>query len=289
MINLVTGNPDALSDAAKNFAEAGKGLSELSKEILQTATTGLRDWEGTAADKAKERIGRFAAGVDSAAGNAGGIAEMLHTCSMVVKVAEDFVKGLLTDLVEWLIITWVAAAATAPVTLGASTAAAGAASTARIASTTAEAGRKINVLTRLFAKIRDLLAKLRQHIAKNRNSSMIEKFMAPTGAGGKLREDAGLGGNARIEGGAFVREQAADKISEIAKNRLADTVGLGYDGQTKKFGFDEVTKWDGTEKKDMGKVGRKALDYAADVSKVVEYGETGTSSPSDQTAKDLDL
>jgi hypothetical protein len=149
-IHFVSGDGPALEQAAGNFANIGKGLEKMKAQFEEDLKSSLQSWGGDASEAAGTKLGEFASGIDGVAGQAGDIAQLLQTSSMVMTVIEDFIKALLTELITWLIMIWIPALAAAIPTAGASTAAAGTATTVKGVAT----GSKV---TRMIAKLRKLL------------------------------------------------------------------------------------------------------------------------------------
>jgi len=218
-IDLVSGNPDALRAAAAHFSDIGKDLEKFSSDLVNEAQQQLRDWEGDAATAAAAKIGEFAEGVLGTAGEAGNLARTLQLSSMVCQVIEDFIKGLLAELVEWMIVTWLAALATAPITFGGSTAAASAATGVRAAETTVRATDKVGKFTKLLNKIKEILAKLQDFLSK---STIADRFWAEGGEGGQ-----GLGKSF----GQAARDSASTGAQRAVGLDKTTWQGAGHDGK----------------------------------------------------------
>ncbi|NIH85687.1 WXG100 family type VII secretion target [Amycolatopsis granulosa] len=163
-IHFVSGDGEELSRAADNFNSIAEGLEEFGKLFADQAETALSGWEGQAANTAADKLGQFAGGVGGVAAQAGNIAQLLQISSMVMTVVEEFVKGLLTELITWLVMIWVPALASAIVTCGASTAAAGAATTVRVTQAGGRATRQIGKLQQILDRIREILADLKTFV-----------------------------------------------------------------------------------------------------------------------------
>ncbi|KAA2251203.1 hypothetical protein F0L68_37915 [Solihabitans fulvus] len=287
-IDLVSGNPDALTDAAKKFGTVGKDIEKLNTDMANALKTELADWHGPSADAAQERLGKFAEGVAGVAGRAGDIAQLLQVCSMLMQVIEDFIKGLLTDLVEWLIVTWVAALAAAPVTLGGSTAAASGVTAVKAATTTAKVTQKVSKFTTLLNKIRAVLAKLKEFL---RSSKAVTKFMGEKGAGRKalegVRKAAGEGKHAKVGVGDAVKNQLGAKVKDSAKKRAAEQIGLTHDPE-KGFKIPTIKNGD-QERNDYSKIAGKVKTYGDNSKKIYDYGQIGEDRINGTISGDLNL
>ncbi|MCO1581316.1 hypothetical protein M8C13_36755 [Crossiella sp. SN42] len=315
-LQLVSGDSDALTKAAQGFSNLGKEIVEFGKELSATLKEDLKDWTGAAADAARGRLGDFLDGVAGTADKAGDIAGLLHISSMLVKVAEEFIRGLLADLIEWLIITWLVALATAKITLGGSTAVAGAVTTYKVASTTVKTTQKVSRLTKLLNKIKELIAKLQRWL---RESKTGQKFMdTSTGKGGKTLDKTqtsaldkakkGLEDNKNKEAKdqrELTRDEWRDTLERVSPSAWEQVKAGGgqklkdsLKEQGKKLiGREDVKtgKWDEAdgkweEKPDPAKGISKAAGYAKDIKKSLESEQaTGRDQADDQTRRDLDL
>ncbi|SDN14473.1 WXG100 family type VII secretion target [Allokutzneria albata] len=264
-IDLVSGNPDALSASAKNFNELSKELLALNKEFSAALSEELKGWEGIAAETARARLRQFENGVRGVAGQSGDIAMALQTSSMVMKVVEDFLKGLLTDVVEWLVITWVAALATAPATLGASTAAASALTTAKVGQKTAQTSAVVTKTWRFIELNQNFMKRTRQRLA---DSDWTTKF---------LNEGTGKGGKRAPDFHAAVETAAKDQAMKLV-------------------GLDKTKLWEESGKKDEklefidpGKIIGKVSSHGKSIQLGHEYDKQGDSRPVEETKKDLDI
>ncbi|MFB9905304.1 hypothetical protein [Allokutzneria oryzae] len=264
-IDLVSGNPDALSASATKLHEVSKDLLALSKDFSTALDEELKDWDGATAEKARERLRDFDIAVQGVAGQNGDVATVLQCNSMVMKIAEDFLKGLLVDLVEWLIVTWIAAVASAPVTLGGSTAVAG-------SLTAAKAGQKAieaSALVKRLQKFLGLNTKFMQNIRSKLSGSEWERKFLTEGTGKAAKAASGLGG--------ALRESVA--------------------GQGKKLvGMDKTKVWEETGKADEKveytdplKIASKAAGYAKGVYLAAKYGTEGEDVSNAEMKKGLDI
>ncbi|MGO1049690.1 WXG100 family type VII secretion target [Crossiella sp. CA198] len=310
-IQLVSGNSEALAKSAQGFADLGKEIVGLGKELSATLKEDLKDWQGTAADAARTRMAGFLAGVAGAADKAGDIGGLLQIFSMVIKVVEEFIRGLLADLIEWLIITWLAALATAPITLGGSTAVASGVTAYKVASTTVKTTQKVTRLSKLINKIKALLAKLQGWL---KNSRIGQEFMnTASGKGGKGLEkiqDSALAKatdkvNKKLPESAqreLTREEFRKTLEQSSTSTLGavraglgQKVGESLKEQTKKIvGMDRVkTGFDSegkpTDMVDPSKIAGKAAGYAKDGKKALDHSSQGTDQDEDKTRRDLDL
>ncbi|GGM51928.1 hypothetical protein GCM10012275_23580 [Longimycelium tulufanense] len=302
-LHYVTGDPDALKAAGDKFTAIGNELVAFGREFVEQVQQELADWEGPAAQAAKAKLARFGRGVSGTADHAGDIARLLQTASIVAKVVEEFIRGLLTELVEWLIVTWLAALAAAPVTFGGSTAAAGAATTGEVAVTTAQAGQKISKVTQLLNKIREVIAKLQRFL---KESKLGQMFMdATTGKGGKAltkAQDNAVANATERAGGRLTRDAWRDTLEEGSTNytrmlreTFGDKVKTSAGDQLKKMvGLDKTSYGNGpgeesTSYTDLNKIASKATGYAKDAKKIYDTTRPGENMSDSEIRRDLEF
>lgn len=270
-IRFVSGDGGELSRAAGNFGDIGQGLAGFGEQFAQHAQQALAQWEGRAAETAADKLGRFAGGVQQVAGKAGDIAQLLQISSMVMTVIEEFVKGLLTELITWLIMIWIPALASAVVTCGGSTAAAGAATGARAAQTGSRATRQVGKLQQLLDKIREILADLRSfmtNVRTNFSRVMDTKKMNSSIAHLEVSSAETAGGRAGL----------AARLYDSGEGMVGSRVSAGF-GKAVGKNLEETYQ-------DQVKLS-KAPQYFDDVSKAVGYGDTGAEGSSENTEEKL--
>ncbi|GGP57901.1 WXG100 family type VII secretion target [Saccharothrix coeruleofusca] len=164
-LKLVTGDEEQLGIAAEKFDKVSKDLEGLAKKFATTVETGLESWQGAASGASRERLAEFAEGIMGTSGEAAGVVDILNGSKALMKTAYDLVMDLIASLVEWLIITWLAAQAAAVPTLGASEVAAAAATTAEIAVATSRVTRIVQKVTAILQKISKALKVLSGRLA----------------------------------------------------------------------------------------------------------------------------
>ncbi|MFJ6670596.1 hypothetical protein ACIQMJ_05750 [Actinosynnema sp. NPDC091369] len=209
-IHFVSGDGPALAQAAENFNAIGQGVAKLREQFDTDLANSVTSWGGPASEAAGTKLGEFANGIDGVAGQAGELAQMLQTSSMIMTIVEDFIKAILTELITWLVMIWVPALAAAVPSFGASTAAAGAATGVRVATTGSRVARIVARLKQFLTKILDFLRNLAKRVgnvktafqrsmaakhAKNvtaqakADKSMVDKLWADKGMVGSRLHD----------------------------------------------------------------------------------------------------
>ncbi|GAA5153437.1 MULTISPECIES: WXG100 family type VII secretion target [Amycolatopsis] len=272
-IHFVSGDGEELSRAAGNFGNIGQGLADFGEQFGRHAQEALAKWEGQAAETAADKLGQFAGGIDGVAAKAGDIAQLLQISSMIMTVIEEFIKGLLTELITWLIMIWIPALAAAVPTCGGSTAAAGAATGVRAAQTGSRATRQVSKLQQLLDKIRQVLANLKSFMTnlrtnfsrvmdtKKMNASLAHLEVESAQAAGRTASRS-----ARLYDSAegMVGSRVTDGLGKSLRNNVVDTA------------------------KDQVKPS-KVPGYFDGVSKAVEYGDTGEEASTEETKENLDF
>ncbi|MGY0232514.1 hypothetical protein [Longispora urticae] len=120
LLGLVTGNAERMGTEIARWERVGKALVPLAAEVRASGNESLLGWQGKTGEEARQRLGAFADGMRAVATDIKLIEVCLLLAKAVMEIAQAFLIGLLATWVEWLIITWVMALATAPETAGAS-------------------------------------------------------------------------------------------------------------------------------------------------------------------------
>jgi uncharacterized protein YukE len=215
-IHVVTGDPDALKEGAKSYQEISKSLHELAEDLHGTLERGLVNWEGEAAKAAKEKLDKFVEGVHGTGAEARNLATLLEASSALMEAAVDVIKGLLADLIEWLIITWLAAQAAAIPSLGASEVAAAGATAVEVGTTTARVAKVVHrileLVERIGKAIEEVLSKIK--VLKGPIGKIGAKF---GGTADKMREWGNLGAKS-TELGKDLRNAPLDELKKVPTN-----------------------------------------------------------------------
>jgi hypothetical protein len=290
-IHFVSGDGPALANAASNFNNIGVYLQSYGQKFGEDAKSALQQWEGQAKERASEKLGQFASGIDGVAAQAGDIAQLLQISSMVMTVIEEFIKAILTEFITWLIMIWIPALAAAVPTAGASTAAAATGTEVRAVQTTSKVQKFVNKLRELLDKIKAFLAKMKEFFGQWKgnfkdvmahNKSVAQLEAGPmAGAWGKFASKDGAMGGRLADG-------FGKRMSTAANKAAANTVGAGKavnsDGE-----WEAPTTGKGKTELGAGIAG-KAGTYAAGGAKAGQYGSVGDGDQSDEeTSENLDF
>ncbi len=176
ILELVTGDSEALNSSAEKFDGIANDLKQLANNIEQSATQGAAGWGGDAAPAAGKSIGSTKQSILDTAESAGHIATMLKISSMLMKAAYDIINGIIADVVEQLVITWLAAQAAAAFTFGGSEAAAAAATPGEIAIGVARATPKAGKVAEILQKVAKVIEKLMNFLKKSKIFKIAEKI-----------------------------------------------------------------------------------------------------------------
>ncbi|MEY7972081.1 hypothetical protein AB8O38_08775 [Saccharomonospora xinjiangensis] len=270
LIQLVTGDGGSLERAAENFGAIGQGLNDFAEQFASEADEFLASWHGPAADAAAEKLAAFAVGIRGVAGEAGNIARLLQLSSIIMKVIEEFIMALLTELITWLLMIWIPALAASAVTFGGSTAAAGAATAVRATQTTSRATKQVNWLRKLLDKIKEVLGKLRDWLAKQGRT--VREAMEHKRNVVREATDAIDNGPGRGTWAQRLHHEQNGMIGQRVEAGFRESMrGVAKDSLNEHLGVDS---WAG---------------HAESIGSGVEYGEIGEDQSTSQTSRQLDL
>jgi uncharacterized protein YukE len=218
LVDLVTGDPDAINAAAGAFATLADKIQQLAADYDAALSAGLAGWYGTAAAGAATTLAAFHQGILGTAFAAGSVATVLQISGLLMTAAESVVKGVLSDLIEWLLVTWLAAQVAAPVTAGASEAAAAVGTEVEAAVAEAEGAEKVAQTETLLSRISGILARIREGILASRAESMTGRLFTD------VLKDSVRDNASAVIGGSDDEDPALTKTFNRTK---AITTGIG--------------------------------------------------------------
>lgn len=248
-IQMVTGDSEKLSECAEKFDKVAADLNKLAADVVRTAGDGGSGWMGTAAPAAGERFGETRDSLESSSSGAGHIAALLKMSSMLMKAAYDIINGILADLIEWLVITWLAALAAEIPTCGASTAAATTASTAEITVEGGKAAEEVGKVSKILRKVMDIIKKVLKFLRESKVFKKADEFRA--GGKGFLRN-----------GIDATKGEFKDELKKSVTKNLRAEVGLPDSGAG-------AADW---AKAATNDIPQKAGDFAGGVGDAYNYG-----------------
>ncbi|UQS22358.1 WXG100 family type VII secretion target [Amycolatopsis thermalba] len=261
-LELVTGDPDALEDGAKAFNQLGEQIEALKQETEELLASGLANWQGDGAEAAAKRLSEFRDGLSGTAGATTELATLLAVSSAVMSIAKDLVLSIISDFVEWLIVTWLAALAATVVTLGGSEAAAAAATGVRAATETSKVSRWMQKLTTVIDKIKSLIDKIKAFLEKipgfkkladavgNAGDSLspekVTDKVAQQLTDGVLKENLGkeaadgILDRAKQAGRDAIENGETPNLTRDLRGAISDTIGEQAGGKLKEFAGEAV-------------------------------------------------
>lgn len=257
-LEMVTGNGAAVNAAATNFNDLGRDIDNLSKDFEKAVNHGFGESRGDAAEAARESLSKLRDGVAGTAGRSGDIASLLQFTSMIMQAAEDFIKGIITDVIEYLLLSQVTGWLFATITAGLSEVVATATDVAKVAQETVKAERKIQ---RVEVVLKDTANIWQKISAKFVNGKLGKTF-------DKMNEVKG--GVAHIESKSTGLKNT---LKDSVKDRGAQTVGYN---KNPKNDFDRANSAAGITKK------------ASDLGKMGAYNQTGEDRSDEAIDQDLD-
>lgn len=171
-LSMVTGNYERMGEFTGKWNQIGAALVPLGDAVQQAAADGLIEWTGKDADAAKVRLEEFGEAIKASGSEATKVSSLLNILASLMSAAQQIIIGLIAQFVEWLIITWTAALASAGVTFGGSTAAATSVTTLHATTNCSRAVRIIDRVVEFLNKIGQVLRKVlpgfvKSNVAKN--------------------------------------------------------------------------------------------------------------------------
>lgn len=198
-IELLTGDSEALTQGGEAFQQVSQELEQLAEKLTQTLDGDLSDWEGQAADAMRTKMGEFIDGVQNTAGQAHNLSELLQMSSTMMEAAEGIIKGILADFLTWAIVTWLTATATAPVSLGGSTAVASAATAVEAGITCSRAAQHVQRVAKVIETIQLAITAIKAVLDSIRIAESVQQITDGTGGGGGGDGAAGTGSEAAAD------------------------------------------------------------------------------------------
>lgn len=177
-IRMVSGDGDSLRQSSGEFGDTRQALESMSRDVVQLADQALAGWEGDAAQAAKRMLAGIADELDAAAGKSDALGHVLQMSAVVMEVVEDVVRSILTEFVDWLIMTWLPALASAAFTFGGSTASAGAVTAVKALTTVADTARQVNDVQRVLTSIDSVLPDLAIQLSRTLGRDLADLQVA---------------------------------------------------------------------------------------------------------------
>lgn len=160
LLEMVSGDPDALEQASAQFLQIEQGLADMKHAFTEETRQQLAQWTGVSAQTAKKRLTEFGVGAGDASSRSGSLAELLAVSAIIMEVIYDLLKSILSEVITFLIELWLPALAAAVTSFGASVAAAAATTGIKVGSTVATTTQKVKTVSDLLQKLVKVFIKL---------------------------------------------------------------------------------------------------------------------------------
>jgi WXG100 family type VII secretion target len=162
ILQQVTGKPEPLAQAADTWLEQAHQAKAVADELRQNARPLPQSWQGAASAAFGHHLGQLVNALDSMAGDMGTAAKILNQAAQECQVAEDLVKEIIREAIEFTVATLAATAIADIFTFGLATIAGGIAEgaemTALIARATQVSTKLAEVLEKLLETLKELKA-----------------------------------------------------------------------------------------------------------------------------------
>lgn len=127
----VTGDDEQVHETARRWRAMSEEVSQVASDERAAVARVVGDWEGAARQSFDDAVQEVVRDLREIAVRAGDVAHLLDEAAVAVRRAEQVVRDLIQELVEWAAVSLAVSAAGAIITLGASAAAGAAAAAAK--------------------------------------------------------------------------------------------------------------------------------------------------------------
>ncbi|WP_037576356.1 WXG100 family type VII secretion target [Phaeacidiphilus oryzae] len=159
MLEQVTGNADALHQAGQQWLDQAHAADQLAQQLRSGAKPLDANWTGDASDRFSGFMGDIVEQVESMSQDMAQTAQILNQAGQECQMAEDVIKMIIRELIEWAAMTLAATAVADLVTFGLATIVGTIAEGAEVAAFVARATEETTKLGRI---LRDLLKMLKE-------------------------------------------------------------------------------------------------------------------------------
>ena len=176
-MEAVTGDSGTVTAASDTWGDIATELNQLARTTQDTVGSGLSSWGGQGAQTAGKQLAELVTAIEGISTEAANMQQLLAASALLMEAALDIVKGIISDLVAWLITTWVAAQAAAVPSLGSSEAVALEASVVEIEITSVRVSAKVLEVERVLVRIEQVVARIERTVgAEAQSLSKFAKF-----------------------------------------------------------------------------------------------------------------
>jgi uncharacterized protein YukE len=127
----VTGDDEQVLETARRWRAMSEALSQVAHDEEAAAARVVGEWEGLAQQSFDQAVDDVVRDLKEVAVRTGDVADLLEEAAVAVRRAEQIVRDLIRELIEWAAMSLAISAAGAIITLGASAAAGAAAAAAK--------------------------------------------------------------------------------------------------------------------------------------------------------------
>jgi uncharacterized protein YukE len=127
----VTGDDEQVHETARRWRAMSEAVSQVAHDEQAAVARVVGEWEGLAQQAFDQAVEDVVRDLKEVAVRTGDVAELLDEAAVAVRRAEQIVRDLIRELIEWAVMSLAISAAGAIITLGASAAAGAAAAAAK--------------------------------------------------------------------------------------------------------------------------------------------------------------
>ncbi|MEU5154200.1 type VII secretion target [Glycomyces sp. NPDC021274] len=175
----VTGDNGEMQRQIDVLAQVQTALEAMNQEVQDAIDSNLTAWEGQAATAAIDEIGGVSAAAHAIGKGAGDLAQLLDWARLIAVAIYSIIKGILSELVAWLITRGVAALAASIVSAGASVAAFLVSAAVKAIRNLLKATRKFAIAQNIFRKLIVVLRKIK--VADRASMTMWKELLKKVG------------------------------------------------------------------------------------------------------------
>jgi uncharacterized protein YukE len=184
MLDMVTGDPDAVHQAALAWREQGVATQQAAAALRHRARDLPEHWQGAGSEAFGKFMRTLVAALEAMASDMGQTGQILSEAGQQCQFAQDFIVMIIQQVIEWVL----GSIALDAVTLGLSTVVDGLLDSARMAQATIEVGGEVSRLERVLAKLIGLLQDIQEADTAFKEAEGFEKFKTFLGLGAKLED-----------------------------------------------------------------------------------------------------
>lgn len=127
----VTGDDEQVHETARRWRAMSEAVAQVAHDEQSAAARVVGEWEGLAQQEFDQAVEEVVRDLEEVAVRTGDVADLLDEAAGAVRRAEQIVRDLIRELIEWAAMSLAISAAGAIITLGASAAAGAAAAAAK--------------------------------------------------------------------------------------------------------------------------------------------------------------